>query len=313
MHSETLGHWLRLETNPLSCSQCGYKVARLSKLKKHEKTHLAIDIYKTAESRTKYLNFDSTAGGDRENNEKKWIGSIDTKVGETLKRVELKSFDGLLVKVGTPDPDQELNGHQKTYNDPNDLLSTDAVVDHQNQNPKNNLIVVANKYIKRENRKRIRGGNRKKSSFICTQCGVTTTRKFSLEDHMKAKHNVGTKIQCTHCERQFASKSKLKQHIENKHIGNRFICSHCGLTTSDKYSLRDHTISKHKEGIMLQCMQCKKEFATKRALKQHAENKHEGKRYQCQYCAHESTQFCNLKTHIRKKHNVDSTVFENRK
>ena len=82
-----------------------------------------------------------------------------------------------------------------------------------------------------------------------------------------------------------------------------FTCNHCGLTAIRKDSLEEHMKAKHRDGIMLKCTPCDKEFASKNALKRHIESKHEGKRYQCQYCAHKATQQINLKTHIRKKHN----------
>ena len=49
INSETLGHWVKLETNPISCNQCGHKVSRYSKLKKHEKIHFTKDPIKEAQ------------------------------------------------------------------------------------------------------------------------------------------------------------------------------------------------------------------------------------------------------------------------
>ena len=71
-------------------------------------------------------------------------------------------------------------------------------------------------------------GDNKKECIDSTHIGdyfepndrVSTDTTVRVEHHKKSKNNEGTLVQCTHCEKEFATttarKQHLKRHFENK-------------------------------------------------------------------------------------------------
>ena len=308
LHSETLGQWMRLETNPLTCQMCGFKAAKQSKLERHQKMHRAAGIPQKAQV--------SSTNEDQRESKGTLGGNATNKYKESL--------DSAFDKEG---PKEELGDNKKEcidsthigdYFEPNDRVSTDTAVriEHHKKSKHNEGTLVQCTHCEKEfatTTRKQRAALKQhlkrhfENEFICNYCGMTMTRKESLQDHVKSKHKEGTKVQCTHCEKVFPTTRARKQHLKKAAL--TFTCDHCGVTLSTKDTLQDHLKSKHDEGTKVRCTHCEKMFATTRARKYHIESKHEGKRYPCPYCTQTATQKINLKTHIKKKHKMDNTVF----
>ena len=301
VNSETLGHWVRLETKPLSCNQCGYKAERISKLKKHEKTHLAIDPNKEAQLKfscdecSKDFVSNETLKRHKNKHQRHEESHSSTEVNVMGKQFDFPcyicstsfQFMKTLKRHEKKHSDYNMKGINKTEvnaakDDSFNAINIDLIADDENEEDN----FVGNENIKKK-------------------------EILSEEPELKEQtYDIGIN---TKCEDLFDPHELISTDPAPNHKSPKkaiFTCSHCGLTYKRKDSLEDHMKAKHRDGIMLQCSPCEKEFASKNAMKKHIESKHEGKRYKCQHCTHEATQQINLKTHIRKKHNLDIMMSE---
>ena len=329
MNSETLGHWLKLETNPLSCNQCGHKVARISKLRKHEKTHLATDPNK--ESQLKFSCDECSKTFARNDGLKKhkqkhqseehhvkefrhsrieekenggqvegqyhfpcYLCSKNFQYEQTMKRHEIKHSEFKIKNVHKSEVNAAKDGSFNAINF--DLITDDEEYNFVgNENSEKCEILSEEPEFEEQ------------ADAIGINIDLFDPHELiNTDPAIKHKSTKGATFICSYCGLASKRKDSLEYHMKAKHRdGIMLHCSHCGLVFKRKDSLEDHMKAKHRDGIMLQCTPCEKEFASKNALKKHVESKHEGRRYKCQHCAHKATQQINLKTHIRKKHNLD--------
>lgn len=104
--------------------------------------------------------------------------------------------------------------------------------------------------------------------------------------------------ECHLCDKQFAHKSSLVNHIR-LHSGERpFECDNCGKTFTLSSNLRRHA-RYHSGEKPFECDNCGKRFTRKSDLKVH-ERIHTGERpYSCQICDRRFTYSSNLNSHIR--------------
>ena len=137
----------------------------------------------------------------------------------------------------------------------------------------------------------------------CLQCEYKTTRKSSLQTHIKSIHE-GQKFQCPHCEHQATRKGHLMTHIKSVHEGQKFPCPHCEYRATQNENLQTHIKSVH-EGQKFQCPQCEYKATWKTNLQTHIKSVHEGQKFQCPLCQHKVTRRHNLRTHIKSGHWVD--------
>ena len=56
-------------------------------------------------------------------------------------------------------------------------------------------------------------------------------------------------FQCDICDKEFAHLSRLKLHIETKHVCRRYECSECGKDFCQKIALKVHFRAKHDEAF----------------------------------------------------------------
>ncbi|XP_051841171.1 zinc finger and BTB domain-containing protein 11 [Antechinus flavipes] len=154
---------------------------------------------------------------------------------------------------------------------------------------------------------------RTKREFICSICGRTLPKLYSLRIHMLkhtgvkphacqvcgkafiykhglklhlALHEAQKQFQCELCVKSFVTKRSLQEHMSIHTGESKYLCSICGKSFHRGSGLSKH-LKKHQpkpEVRGYQCTQCEKSFFEARDLRQHM-NKHLGvKPFQCQFC-----------------------------
>ena len=95
-----------------------------------------------------------------------------------------------------------------------------------------------------------------------------------------------SKFQCpkANCDRLFANKRTIYEHIKSVHEKIRFSCDHCDFQTAKKNNLKVHIQAKH-EGIKV--------------------GRGHTIKYACKHCDHESSSITNLRTHTKNKHETN--------
>ncbi|XP_004593280.2 zinc finger and BTB domain-containing protein 11 [Ochotona princeps] len=154
---------------------------------------------------------------------------------------------------------------------------------------------------------------RTKREFICSICGRTLPKLYSLRIHMlkhtgvkphacqvcgksfiykhglklhQSLHQTQKQFQCELCVKSFVTKRSLQEH-KSIHTGeSKYLCAVCGKSFHRGSGLSKH-LKKHQpkpEVRGYHCTQCEKSFFEARDLRQHM-NKHLGvKPFQCQFC-----------------------------
>ncbi|CAK6441582.1 unnamed protein product [Pipistrellus nathusii] len=154
---------------------------------------------------------------------------------------------------------------------------------------------------------------RTKREFICSICGRTLPKLYSLRIHMlkhtgvkphacqvcgktfiykhglklhQSLHQSQKQFQCDLCAKSFVTKRSLQEHMSIHTGESKYHCSVCGKSFHRGSGLSKH-LKKHQpkpEVRGYHCTQCEKSFFEARDLRQHM-NKHLGvKPFQCQYC-----------------------------
>ncbi|KAJ2942276.1 hypothetical protein O0L34_g15823 [Tuta absoluta] len=148
------------------------------------------------------------------------------------------------------------------------------------------------------------------NDFPCEVCGKTFRWKTSLKRHLekhdesKYKHGIPAAV-CEPCNIGFQSVSSYQRHLRNslKHVSQnqlRFICDPCGKRFADKTKLRDHIEEKHLHRTY-QCHICSKPSKNRVGLDQHIRNVHKGRPNNkvCHYCGKAFPTKVQLESHIR--------------
>ncbi|XP_038622156.1 zinc finger and BTB domain-containing protein 11 isoform X2 [Tachyglossus aculeatus] len=119
----------------------------------------------------------------------------------------------------------------------------------------------------------------------CQVCGKSFTYKQGLKLHL-ALHEAQKQFQCELCEKSFVTKRSLQEHMSIHTGESKYLCSICGKSFHRASGLSKH-LKKHQpkpEVRGYQCTQCDKSFFEARDLRQHM-NKHLGvKPFQCEFC-----------------------------
>ncbi|XP_057553212.1 zinc finger and BTB domain-containing protein 11 isoform X3 [Hippopotamus amphibius kiboko] len=154
---------------------------------------------------------------------------------------------------------------------------------------------------------------RTKREFICSICGRTLPKLYSLRIHMlkhtgvkphacqvcgktfiykhglklhQSLHQSQKQFQCELCVKSFVTKRSLQEHMSIHTGESKYLCSVCGKSFHRGSGLSKH-LKKHQpkpEVRGYHCTQCEKSFFEARDLRQHM-NKHLGvKPFQCQFC-----------------------------
>ncbi|KAG6459864.1 hypothetical protein O3G_MSEX011645 [Manduca sexta] len=141
----------------------------------------------------------------------------------------------------------------------------------------------------------------------CEPCGISFKSVCSYQRHLKNSLKHVTQDQrkyvCDHCNRRFIDKTKLRDHIEDKHLHRTYQCPICLKSSKNRVNLDQHMRNVHKgRPNNKMCHHCGKGFPTKVQLESHMRT-HTGERpFICEYCPTTFTQKSNLYKHYRQVH-----------
>lgn len=140
---------------------------------------------------------------------------------------------------------------------------------------------------------------------VCGICQREFARKDYLKDHMKAEHE-GKRIPCEYekCSKTFVNKQARKRHAQKEHEGRRWVCSECGKALKSPNGLKRHEAT-HKGTAQFPCPEgCGRSFAQKQDLEKHVKADHEGLRFICEQegCGRQFKYESSLKAHIKSDH-----------
>ncbi|XP_045525631.1 gastrula zinc finger protein XlCGF26.1-like [Pieris brassicae] len=142
---------------------------------------------------------------------------------------------------------------------------------------------------------------------FCSLCGIGFGSVASLQRHLRnsLKHVTPDQLKfiCDHCKRRFADKTKLRDHIEDKHLHRTYKCYICDKPSKNRVGLEQHIRNVHKgRPNNKMCHHCGKGFPTKVQLESHIRT-HTGERpFICEYCPTTFSQQSNLYKHHRQVH-----------
>ncbi|EMP29423.1 hypothetical protein UY3_13466 [Chelonia mydas] len=142
-----------------------------------------------------------------------------------------------------------------------------------------------------------RGGQRRKRTHTCSECGKKFSKKGNLTKHQRT-HRDERPFKCGQCQKSFFVRSQLAQH-ERIHTGERpYKCAECGKCFTQKSNIIIHQRI-HTGERPFKCADCGKSFIDKSQLITHRRT-HTGERpFTCSECGKGFRQKITLITHQR--------------
>ncbi|XP_050086697.1 zinc finger protein ZFP2-like [Anopheles aquasalis] len=160
--------------------------------------------------------------------------------------------------------------------------------------------------------------------YKCPHCPKSFRGQTALNCHVFRHTKTG--VQCPECGKVFATRSIVKQHLQQVHTAQRpHVCNVCGITykylktlrlhlrTHEKrvcpecdmvfhsvYAMRKHRKSHTKETWPFRCTFCGRRFEKQVELKSHG--KLRGRPFQCTLCCHSFNERIFLTNHERRNH-----------
>ncbi|KAG8198996.1 hypothetical protein JTE90_001795 [Oedothorax gibbosus] len=133
--------------------------------------------------------------------------------------------------------------------------------------------------------------------FLCSYCDKGFARRDKLSDHVRM-HTGERPHVCAHCGKSFTRKDKLTVHVRI-HTGERpYVCPQCGKGFARKEKLGAHMCI-HTGQHPYHCPHCGKGFAWRDKLVNHIRI-HTGERpFVCKHCGKGFAQNDKLTTHVR--------------
>ena len=137
----------------------------------------------------------------------------------------------------------------------------------------------------------------------CNICYKINKESY-LKTHMAYTHGTGKQNNCNICEKRFATKFRLNEHINAVHMENskRKICSKCPKVFNNLVNYSQHYRISHKNSELVLCNICNKEFAGNPKLKEHTRKNHQ--KLNCNKCNNNYSTKASLNRHM-KKCNID--------
>ena len=142
----------------------------------------------------------------------------------------------------------------------------------------------------------------------CKICQKLFATKDGLKQHLRFVHKSEKKYCCETCTKKFATSYKLTWHIRDVHEkSGDFACGFCGKKFFREYDKMLHE-RMHTGEKPFRCDDCGSAFHRKEVLKRHQHSVHSGIKYPCHLCKYESKEKSHLRRHIKTVHK--NTVLE---
>jgi hypothetical protein len=147
----------------------------------------------------------------------------------------------------------------------------------------------------------------RKDGYFCDTCGAQFKNPTKLREHIDKKHLNIKNFQCDQCPMKFYKKECLRKHIV-KHIPKEYRdfsapCDECGKMFFNVYTLKSHKELVHQGIKRFSCELCGKLYESRSRLKIHIDSFHRGLReVECHICNGKYTTKLALKGHIKRQH-----------
>ena len=119
----------------------------------------------------------------------------------------------------------------------------------------------------------------------CNICSKLILRNY-LKQHIDSVHSDLKRVDCTYCNKLFATKSSMNKHVKRNHMKKKMRCEICTqLISSD--NLKWHTNQFHNGLNKSNCSHCEKSFTTKPELEKHIKiiHMHMNNKAKCDICS----------------------------
>ena len=152
--------------------------------------------------------------------------------------------------------------------------------------------------------KKPKGGGIQPRRLRCKHCDHMSV---SLEEHLRHVHErCPVSFTCTHCDKQFSSKTGLQLHTSIHTQEKPFICEYCGKCFRNRQSLKNHLYTHDQGEKMFECQDCGKKFGTRGGYESHCAS-HSEASCLCDLCGKRMKHTRSLRVH-RLTH-VDPSFF----
>lgn len=126
----------------------------------------------------------------------------------------------------------------------------------------------------------------------CDICNRVYVNKYGLDSHKNLKHGLGSRFSCYLCDKSYATKQKLTEHLSINPSGHkiniinvkkeeqdaenktRVPCEKCNRSYASRYGLGLHIKSKHSEVPNYMCWICQKIYSYQHTLTNHVNFAH---------------------------------------
>ncbi|XP_044736950.1 zinc finger protein 93-like [Chrysoperla carnea] len=154
---------------------------------------------------------------------------------------------------------------------------------------------VCGKVVRRRNLSTHMLSHRERDNLNCRYCEKVFLSPEALKDHMEVDHK---KCVCDHCGLRLRS-NKLKRHLLTHTKERPFACDRCDKSYAEKYQLKQHISRTHLKERNFICTFCSQGFFDKKILLNHVRRHTGEKPFKCQMCEKRFIQKVALTVHMK--------------
>lgn len=140
-------------------------------------------------------------------------------------------------------------------------------------------------------------------SFLCSDCGLTTTCREYYKTHVRTHDPEFVKKQtCPVCDKYIKTTNLFRIHMK-KHAGvmqapRHYVCELCGKNFGTRTGFKYHK-KKHLGEMRFECPHCGKRFNRRNRFADHVRIHTQEKPYKCNVCSKTFSQYVSLYAHRR--------------